>query len=395
MPAEKLTERALERRLKRHFRKARHRFLAACAPGLEPLLKDELGALPELGELESHPGGVSFTGPLDTVYHANLNLRTAHRVLLRLGEGLAQNLPMLYERARKVPWELVLGFAEHYSVHASAKASRLMHRKQLSHTLADAVQARLEPLGLTPRLTDGSDLELHLRLFQDRATLSFNTSGVHLHKRGYRQATAKAPLRETLAAAILLATGAKRFDLILDPMCGAGTLIIEAALIARDLAPGRARAFAFEQAAFFQASKWERLRREREAAALERAAVKLVANDRNAGALAAARGNAERAGVAEDITFTQHDALELNLAAMPGERKLLVANLPYGRRIGDERSARALHARLARKLLEAQGWHYALLTAHPEWLVAAGLQPGERLNFLHGGLGVTLVLGTV
>jgi putative N6-adenine-specific DNA methylase len=345
--------------------------------------------------LEGHPGGVSFSGPLDTVYHANLNLRTAHRVLMRLGEGLAQNLPMLYERARKVPWELVLGFAATYSVHVSAKSSRLMHRKQLASTLADAVHARLEPLGLTPRLAEDAALELHLRLFQDRATLSFNTSGEHLHKRGYRQATAKAPLRETLAAAVLLASDANRFDLILDPMCGAGTLIVEAALIARNLAPGRHRAFAFEQAAFFQPSKWERLRRERESATLASSPVTLVANDWNAGGLDAAGANAERAGVIDDITFTRGDALELDLAAMPEGRRFLVANLPYGRRIGDERRARALHVKLARKLAsEAQGWHYALLTAHPEWLVEAGLRPGERLEFRHGGLGVTLLRGS-
>ena len=162
----KLSHRALERRLKRHLLKTERRFLAVCAPGFEPYLEEEVGALPDIKEVETVRGGVEFSGPLGAVYHANLRLRTAHRVLLRIDDFLAQSYPVLFNRTSRISWELYLGFEEALSLNVSAKRSRLRHHKNIATTLHDAISTSLEPLGLQPKLEDEAKLELYARLFQ-------------------------------------------------------------------------------------------------------------------------------------------------------------------------------------------------------------------------------------
>lgn len=389
-----MTPRALERRLKRHLRKAPQHFMAVCAMGLEPFLAQELR---RLGAADIAPvrGGVEFSGPLDLVYTANLELRTAHRVLLRISTFLARSLPMLYDRARRLPWELYLGFSPAVSVNISAKASRLQAGSAVATTLYQAILARLGPLGLNPALSDDAPLAVAVRLFQDRCTLSLNTSGHHLHQRGYRLAGAKAPLRETLAAGIALACDATQYDLIVDPMCGSGTLLIEAGLLAASIPPGKQRTFAFEAAPFFQPSKWQRLRAQALASA-HPVRPMLWGSDRDAAAVRAAQDNAALAGV--PLTLHQGDALKLPYESLGrlGVRRLLVCNLPYGKRVSDERRvARLLKAWVAVLHQACQGWDYALLSAHPHRLLAAGLVPKQQLDLDNGGIPVSLLIGTI
>jgi len=330
---------------------------------------------------------VEFVGPLDLIYAANLWLRTAHRVLLRIDDFLAQSLPMLYNRAGRIPWELYLGFSPTVSLRISAKASRLQQGAGVANTLYQAILARLTPLGLQPVHTEDAPLEILVRLFQDRCTLSLNTSGLHLHKRGYRLATAKAPLRETLAAGIAIACQAERYDLIVDPMCGSGTLLIEAGLLAAGIPPGGQRNFAFEQAPFFQPGKWRRLK---ESAISQRrpSPIVLLGSDRNPGAVRAARSNAHRAGL--ELTFSQADALRLpyDELSKQGARRLLLCNLPYGQRV-EEGRFRGLMAVLRRA---CPGWDYALL-AQPHQLREAGLKPTRQLTLNNGGIPVMLLIG--
>ena len=194
------------------------------------------------------------------MYHTNLNLRSAHRVLLRIDDFLAQSYPMLFNKTSKIPWELYL--PKQFSIQVSSKTSRLHQHKNIAKTLNDAIQAHLNPLGLKPVLKDDAALEIHVRFFQDRCTLSINTSGEHLHKRGYRQLTTEAPIRETLAASLLQTLDLSSFVFVVDPMCGSGTFPIEAALLSTNIAPGLQRTFAFEYLPGFQQSKWERFKRE-------------------------------------------------------------------------------------------------------------------------------------
>ena len=392
---EVLSQRALERRLKRHLWGASQRFFTPCAPPFEGVLEAEVRALPDVSEVETLRGGVEFTGPFDTLYHANLCLRTAHRVLLRIDEFLAQSYPMLFNKASKLPWERYLGFNEHYSVTVSAKRSRLRHQQNITDTLHAAVLEVVEPLGLHPKLIPDAPINFHVRLFEDRCTLSLDTSGGHLHKRGYRQATAKAPIRETLAAGLLM-TLQEHYDFILDPMCGAGTLLIEGALLAKNIAPGAERTFAFEHFPSFQRDKWERLKREARASQIP-TPLRLVGGDLFEGALRAAEANAARAGVTDAITLLQSDARALPYLdfAQVG-RKLLLSNLPYGRRVGTRDEIKQLYVEFVTQIQkQCGGWDFAFVTPHAEWLTEAGLEPTDALPFSNGGLNVVFVTGTV
>lgn len=388
----KLSQRALERRLKRYLLKAEQRFLAVCAPEFESYLEEEVRALPDIKEVETVRGGVEFSGPLETMYHANLHLRTAHRVLLRIDDFLAQTYPVLFDRTGRISWELYLGFAETLSINVSAKRSRLRHHKNIAASVHEAIVTSLEPLGLEPKLEDGAEPQLFARMFRDRCTLSLNTSGEHLHRRGYRTHVGEAPLRETLAASILKASRVERYDLILDPMCGTGTFLIEVALMKRRVAPGLNRNFAFEHFPSFQKGKWERFKSEARDAARPRSSAKLIGCDIDEEALNAARANAERAGVLEDIDFFRADARVLNYAKLNAhnERALLVTNPPYGRRLGSKQEVEALYGALSERLRRAEGWNVTLITPEPDWV---DLPLTSALKFRNGGVQVSLLQG--
>lgn len=391
---EPLTPRALERRLKRYVMKETHEFLAVGAPGFERVLLAEVENLPGVTDARTVRGGVEFRGPFVSVYHANLRLATAHRLLWRVAEFLAQSGPMLYNKAAALPWERYLGFERDVRFHVSSRGSRLNHPQGAAETLYSAVNKALEPLGLAVQTSEDAPLTVHARLFRDRCTLSIDTSGEHLHRRGYRTHVGEAPIRETLAAGILKTVGLEDYDLIVDPMCGSGTFLLEAARLLGHAAPGKDRRFAFEHLPSFQPTLWERLKRE--AAAEETpVATTLLGFDKDARVLTAARANAERAGVAGAVRLEVADALTLPYGGLRAgfRRPLLVCNPPYGKRLesGDTSGgARQLVADLSARLGQAPGWTVALLTPNPAW---TGLAADERLEFANGGGAVTLLVG--
>lgn len=394
---EPLTQRALERRLKRYVMKETHDFLAVGAPGFERVLLAEVEALPGVTDARTVRGGVEFRGPFVSVYHANLRLATAHRLLWRVAEFLAQSGPMLYNKVSALPWERYLGFEQTVRFHVSSRGSRLNHPQGVAETLLSAINKALAPLGLSAQTSEDASLTVHARLFRDRCTLSVDTSGEHLHRRGYRTHVGEAPIRETLAAGILKTVSLEDYDLIVDPMCGSGTFVLEAARLLGHVAPGKDRVFAFEHLPSFQKILWERLKRE--AAAQETpVAATLLGFDKDARVLTAARTNAERAGVTNGVTSGVTDAVRFEVAdalTLPYfelragfERPLLVCNPPYGRRL-EPGSARKLIADLTAKLRKAPGWTVALLTPDPAW---AALAADERLGFVSGGGAVTLLV---
>lgn len=388
-----LSQRALERRLKRYFLKATHNFFTPCAPGFEDVLEVEIRALPDVTIESTERGGVSFSGPLDTVYHANLRLRTARRVLLRLDDFLAQSYPTLFNRIGRLPWEHYLGFNKTYSLRVNAKASRVHHHRNIAETVRSGVLKALEPHGLKPDLDAEAPLEFHVRLYRDRCTVSLNTSGEHLHKRGYRSHVTEAPMRETLAASCLMSLEQRDFGLVLDPMCGSGTLLIEAALLARNIAPGLHRSFAFEAMPSFQQSKWSRFKLE---AASEQTAspTYFLGNDLDPAAILSAKDNAERAQVMTCIDFQTGPAETLTVPTKG--RSLLVSNVPYGKRLGSKISAQIFLRSFAKHLAQNyKGWHYGFITASSSWLESAGLDAYQKRTFKNGGLNVLLVTGHI
>ena len=374
---------------------------AVAAPGLEPLVADELRAL-GAAAVAPEPGGVAFDASPAQLYAANLRLRTASRVTVRLATFEARAFHELERRAAGVPWERVVAPGGAVAFRVTCRKSRLYHSDAVAERVAGAVVRRIAGAAVVgagaadEERDDGDDVPAQLvvvRVFHDRVTISADASGALLHRRGWRQAVAKAPLRETLAAAMLLASRWDPRRPLMDPMCGAGTIAIEAALLARRAAPGLGRGFAFERWPELDAAAWDAERDRAEAEMLDRAPAPIIASDRDAGAVAAARSNAERAGVAGDVEVVQRPLSALEAPAGPG---WLVSNPPYGARVGESGPLRDLYARLG-QVARARlgGWTVALLTADPRLDAQLRLQLAERFRTSNGGIRVRCTAGVV
>lgn len=371
--------------------------LIITAPGLETLVRRELATLGVSATAED-PGAVEAPLTLRDVMRANLHLRTASRVVVRLAEFKALTFADVEKHAKRVAWETVVKPGRRVRFRVTCRKSRLYHSGAVAQRLTDALADRVPgvlvagPVGEDEE--DGLGEQLFVvRLFRDRLMLSADTSGALLHRRGYRQATAKAPLRETLAAAMLLGAGWDGCRPLADPLCGSGTIPIEAAMIARRMAPGRARTFAFEQWPGHDAATWRALRAAAAAAELPSAGVEIGASDRDAGGVAATRENAERAGVAGDLTVAQQSLSALRVGKAPG---LLVVNPPYGIRVGDKGPLRDLFAQLGNVArAHAAGWQLAMLSADRDLERQVRLSFTEQWKSTNGGIPVRLVTAEV
>ena len=353
---------------------------AVAAPGIESITAGELRAL-GAGELVPESGGITFQATATLLQDANLRLRTASRVLVRVARFRARTFFELERHATKLEWDrwLSAGVAPTFDV--TSKKSKLYHEKGIAQRLADAA-------GRAPG--EGAGQLFVVRVHRDEFTVSIDSSGELLHRRGYRQETAKAPMRETLAAAMLLGAGWDGQAPLVDPMCGSGTIPIEAALIARRMAPGRERGFAFMRWPAFDADAWRALHARAESEMRARSPVPITGSDRDAGAVAAARENAARAGVAEDTTFDEAALSALSAGGGPG---FLVSNPPYGVRVGEEARLRDLYATLGKLVTQRlDGWTVALLTANPRLDHATGLDWREVFRTSNGGIPVRLIV---
>lgn len=350
-------------------------------PGLEPALLSEVQ---EAGfrKPRSMHGGVSLEGGWPDVWRANYMLRGASRVLARIGSFHAAHLAQLDKRSRAFAWGEVLRADVPVRVEASCSRSRIYHSGAAAERVARAI---VEELGAP--ISDDADVTVKVRIDNDLCTISVDSSGGLLHKRGHKQAMAKAPLRETMAALLLRQCGFNGKEPVIDPLCGSGTFVIEAAEIAAGLPPGRNRSFAFEKLATFDAAKWQKLRGTPIA---QETPLRFHGSDRDEGAIKAATANAERAGVSTITTFTCHPVSELQRPE--GKPGLIIMNPPYGTRIGDKRGLRDLHAAIGLTLKQRfTGWRVGLVTSDDSLARATGLPFGPRsAPILHGGLRVYL-----
>ncbi len=331
---------------------------------------------------------------------ANLWLRTASRIVVRMGEFRARGFPELERRARRLPWQRFVGPVSSVRFRVTAKKSRLYHTEAIVERLAEAVQKTTGATDSTASHSDDLDEAESLsgqlfivRIHRDVVTISADSSGELLHRRGYRLATAKAPLRETLAAAMILGSGWHGEAPLVDPLCGSGTIAIEAALLARRIAPGLRRRFAFADWPEFIPDVWARLRNEAEAACLPDAAAAIIASDRNAGAVEAALANAERAGVAADVQWAIRAVSGLHVPHLLG---VVLTNPPYGQRLGEHNDVRDLYAQLGHVLRSrCRGWTVGLLSPEPRLHAQLGLPLRECFRTSNGGIPVRLMLGTI
>ncbi|MFL4469139.1 class I SAM-dependent RNA methyltransferase [Tateyamaria armeniaca] len=354
---------------------------AITLPGLETTLAEEARGLGfEVTGTEA--GGVTMAGDWSEVWRANLELRGATRVLVRIGDFMAFHLAQLDKRARKFPWGDVLRPDVPVRVDvATSRKSKIYHAGAATQRIEAALR---EEAGMT--IAADAPVILKVRIDDNRVTISVDTSGEPLHKRGHKPAVGKAPMRETLAAMFLRQCEFNGTQTVFDPMCGSGTFVIEAAEIAAGLQPGRSRRFGFEHLTTYDPNA-EALRRTTRLRAPD---ARFYGSDRDAGAIDMAQANAERASVDDLVTFSAANAGEATPpAAPPG---LVIVNPPYGTRIGDKKALYPVYGRLGQVLRERfSGWRVGIVTSEGGLATASGLPfLPDGPSIAHGGLRVRL-----
>jgi len=355
-------------------------FLVAM-PGLEALVADEARERGFTG-VTLIEGGVSLSGGWPEVWRANLELRGPTRVLVRVASFRAMHLAQLDKRSRKLEWNTLLRPDVPVAVEASCRKSKIYHAGAAAQRVSTAIA---EELGAP--IDDKAELRVMVRIEDDLVTISLDTTGESLHKRGHKEAVNRAPMRETMAAMFLRQMGFAGTEPVLDPMCGSGTFVIEAAEIAAGLKPGRSRSFAFEQLPGFDAKAWQVLRG---AAAAQNTDLRFYGSDRDVGAVAMSRENAERAGVAGLTQFSEQAIADL--VRPEGPAGVVIINPPYGTRIGDRAGLTPLYRTMGQVLRERfSGWRVGIVATERSLIQATGLPflpPAQSV--LHGGLRVTL-----
>lgn len=376
----------------------RYDAFAVAAPGLEELVAGELSDL-GIGDANVVDGGVEFGATSRQLWEVNLHLRTASRVLVRLAKFRALTFAELEKKARAIPWDRVISRGQRVTLRVTCRKSRLYHSDAVAERLARDLKARVgADVGAAERDADDTDQAsdeaqlIVVRFDHDHCAVSADSSGAHLHQRGYRTAVTEAPVRETLAAALVLASGWDQTSPLIDPFCGSGTIPIEAAMIAARIAPGGNRQFRFMEWPKFEASIWKQLLAAAKRREKRDVVPVILGSDRSAAAIRAATENAERAGVSGAVRFERVDALRVEPVLPPG---WLVSNPPYGVRLGDADEVRTLMTQFGQRLRQLfGGWHLVLLApAKFERLPGITLEPGPRTT--NGGLRVQVLTGLV
>ena len=334
--------------------------VATCLFGLERMLGEEIDKL-GFKRLDTMDGRVTFEGELSSVPRANINLRFAERVFIKLGDFEARSFEELFEGTKALEWEKYIGVADAFPVKGHAIKSKLFSVPDCQSIVKKAVVSRLSgKYGVKWFEESGVKYQIEFFIFKDIATLMIDTSGVALHKRGYRPAAGAAPIRETLAAAIA-ATARPREDVLLwDPFCGSGTIAIEAAQMLANIAPGLERHFAAEDFAAFPPEMWEKERKEARSKISRERKFEIYASDIDPEVLEFAKQNAIRAGVSENIRFFVKDARTIEKL---DRRGTIVCNPPYGERLLDGTDAEKLYRDLGPVFAALEPWQIYIITS--------------------------------
>jgi putative N6-adenine-specific DNA methylase len=361
------------------------RFFAPCPRGLEPFLMEELTALGARTPRQIN-GGVAFQGDWAVAFRANLESRLATRILWQVGFGRYRREEDIYKLAYSVTWAKWFSADQTMRVYVTARRSPLKSLEFITLRIKDAVCDHFRMVhGKRPSIdTAHPDVRLHAFLSEDQVTLYIDTSGEPLYKRGFKQAAVEAPLKENLAAGILRIAGWRTDEPLLDPMCGSGTFLIEAAQMALDIAPGLGRRFAFEALRHVDESLWRRMRREAEGRRRHVAKLPIFGSDAEAVQVKRARINLEAAGLAEQVTLEQVDLVQRQPPTPTG---VMVANPPYGVRIGEASELEAFYPQLGDALKARwSGWRCYFLSADAELPKRIGLRASRRTPLFNGAL---------
>ncbi|MCD6585163.1 MAG: hypothetical protein J7K96_05320 [Desulfobacteraceae bacterium] len=397
----------LEKRIKRHVQGKTHSFFVSTLPGFEQLCFDELERLGvPMTDAQKSNGGIEFNGRVHDCYLANLKLRTANRILMRLATFTASNFRQLEKKLSDFPWELYLHKNTAFEVNVTSKHSRLIHTDAIAERFKNSLENRLKPVANTAE-TDhdpsaGQSQQIFVRVENDQFTVSIDSTGQLLHKRGLKTQGGKAPVRETIAAAILCLAGYQPGDPLIDPMCGTGTFSLEAAMITTHIPAGWHRDFAFMDWPAFKPLRWKHIRREAEKEIRPIPEPVIFASDIDPENIERLKQVIEKTNLSDTINVSSANFFDLqprhinrNIKGTGKQQGVIILNPPYGRRIGSKGNSDKLFEQICEKLKkDFKGWKTAILVPDKHLLKKIPFKPTTH-HFFHGGLKITLVTGKI
>lgn len=357
-------------------------YVATCLFGLEGLLGEEIDRL-GYRRTETMDGRITFTGDENACAVCNINLRFAERLYTLLGSFEATTFDQLFEGTKKLNWEQYIGRNDEFPVSGHSIRSALFSVPDCQRIIKKSISVRLGAhYGLTVLPETGIRYKVEFFLFKDRASLMIDLSGTPLHKRGYRPETVAAPLRETLAAAMVKLARPREDVLFWDPFCGSGTVAIEAAMMMRRIAPGLKRRFQAEQYPAFPQKIWTQAREQAESAVLRDSAFETFASDIDPKCVEVARAAAERAGVSQSVRCFQMDAMSIETR---GRRGTVTTNPPYGERLLTLAEAEELYRRMGEAFGALGSWQIYVLTPNERFPKLYGRKP-DKVRKLYNGM---------
>ena len=355
--------------------------VATCLFGLEHLLGEEIDAL-GYERISTIDGRVTYLGDEQAVALSNIFLRYAERVYIKLGSFRAESFTELFDGVFALPWAEFIGKNDAFPVKGHSIKSKLFSIPDCQAIVKKAIVKKLsEKYGISVFPEDRVKLQVEFFILNDEATLMIDTSGTPLHKRGYRRDSNAAPIRETLAAAIAKLSRPREEVLLWDPMCGSGTIAIEAAMLMKNIAPGKSRHFAAEEFPFIEKRLWEDAREEAVCGEVD-TDFQVFASDIDPDCIALTRHNAKIAGVNSMINSFRAEACEISA---PGRRATIVTNPPYGERLGELSEVEALYRRMGRHFRSLEPWQAYIITSHKGFEALYGRR-ADKVRKLYNGM---------
>jgi putative N6-adenine-specific DNA methylase len=389
---------AFSKRVKRRVSGRDHRFFVNTAPGLSKLCLSELESILDAPKtLEKVSGGIEFSGRLTDCFATNLNLRTASRVLMRITTFKATNFRQLEKNLLKQSWELYLKQDSTFHINVATRHSRLFHKTAVAEKVQQSIAERWTGAAMDSREGDhpGIRQKIFVRAVDDRFTISLDSSGAHLHKRGLRTYPGSAPIRETLAASVLKWSGYRPDRPLLDPMCGSGTFSIEAALMAKQIPAGFFRPFAFMEWPAFRPRQWDYLKRSSEKSIQQMVKPSIFASDQDPESVRRFGAFVEKNRLTDAIKTECKDFFSISPKEVADRTGLVVLNPPYGHRLGNpERSHQVYEAIIEKLAGDFTGWDFALI-APPQYLKKHHFKNIRSYPLFHGGLKMQVLTGRV
>lgn len=386
----------LERRIKQHVKAKPHQFFAICQPGFEDVFQNELLEICQLQELNVVEGGIEFSAKINDCYKINLSSRGATRIIMRLVKFKVIYFEKLSAKLEEFPWELYLKKNTELSFNIKCHHSRLYHTGRIETEFRKAINKRLNSEIFIEEKNEKVIQTIHVRFDNDLCTVSLDSSGEPLYKRGYKTHITEAPIRETLAALILKSININKYDALIDPMCGSGTIAIEAAMIVNNILPAIKRKFAFENWPVFSEANFRFIKKEQvEKNKNEEITFKqkIYASDIDEQVISIARHNALELNLPEEINFKTVDFFSLGADDFNTQKMFFVFNPPYGKRIAEHKNISSFYRKIGKKIRkDFNHAGFAIIVPGIDNEKALGLNYNKKTLFMNGGVKVAILI---